>query len=338
MAMGDEKSGVTMADVADALGISKITVSRALSGHASVKPATREKVKEAAERLGYRMNVAARNLRLQRTQAIAVVIELTPQHNRSMMEPYPLSLLGGIMEELTGANFNLVLTTVDQFHRSPPAVDGAILLGQGVHEDAVGMMKQAGLPFCVWGASHGEGHPVTVGSDNLQGGRLAAEHLLARGCRRALFLGDIAHGEVEDRYSGFASVFEAGGGNIIAALPCNFTMDDGYRAARSFLGQQDERVDAVFAGSDAIAMGAIRAFSEAGHAIPGDILVVGFDDSPGAALSDPELTSVRQDWEGGGRMLARKVLKLIDGQIVESQMLPVSLIARESSAALELSD
>lgn len=335
MALGDEKSGVTMADVADALGISKITVSRALSGHATVKPATREKVKEAAERLGYRMNVAARNLRLQRTQAIAVVIELTPQHNRSMMEPYPLSLLGGIMEELTRANFNLVLTTVDLFHKSPPAVDGAILLGQGVHEDAVGLMKQAGLPFCVWGASHGDGHPVTVGSDNLQGGRLAAEHLLAQGCRRALFLGDIGHGEVEDRYSGFASVFEAGNGNIAAVLPCNFTMDDAYRAVRGFLDEQNGRIDAIFAASDSIAMGAIHAFSEAGHHIPDDMLIIGFDDSPGAALSDPELTSVRQDWEGGGRMLARKVLKLIDGQNVESQILPVDLIARESSLALK---
>ena len=89
-------SRITMEDIAREAGVSKITVSRALSGHPLVKEATRERIRKLAEVHGYRINVAARNLRQQRTRTIAVVIEMTPSHDRSMSEPYPLSLLGGI--------------------------------------------------------------------------------------------------------------------------------------------------------------------------------------------------------------------------------------------------
>src|SRR3546814_10661641 len=93
----------TMADIARELGIAKITVSRALSNHSAVKDSTRQLIREAAERMDYRLNVSARNLRQQRTRTIAVVIKMTPSHERTMREPYTLLLVGRIMQETTAA-------------------------------------------------------------------------------------------------------------------------------------------------------------------------------------------------------------------------------------------
>src|SRR3546814_3525379 len=99
----------------------------------------------------------------------------------------------------------MVLTTIDLFAEAPPAAEGVILLGQGVHDDAAAVIEATGLPYVVWGAAHGPPGRVVVGSDNREGGRLAADYLLRRGRRRLLFLGDAEHGEAEDRLTGFGA-------------------------------------------------------------------------------------------------------------------------------------
>lgn len=320
----------TMADIARELGIAKITVSRALSNQSTVKEATRTRIRETAERMGYRLNVSARNLRQQRTRTIAVVIEMTPSHERLMSEPYPLLLLGGILQELTAAGQNMVLTTIDLFSEAPPSADGVILLGQGVHDDAAAVIEATGLPYVVWGAEHGPPGRVVVGSDNRDGGRLAAEYLIGRGCRRLLFLGDAGHGEAEDRLAGFEARLADSGAAIVANIPCAFTVAAGREAVAPLLDGAELGFDGVFASSDAIAMGAIEALQARGHAVPGEVSVVGFDDSPGAALFSPRLTSIRQDWGVGGELLAQKVLDMVAGKAVASRAMPVMLIIRES--------
>jgi DNA-binding LacI/PurR family transcriptional regulator len=319
-----------MADIANELGLAKITVSRALSNPASVKESTRRLVRETAERMGYRLNVSARNLRQQRTRTIAVVIEMTPSHERLMSEPYPLLLLGGILQELTAAGQNMVLTTIDLFIAAPPSADGVILLGQGVHDDAAAMVEATGLPYVVWGAAHGPPERIVVGSDNREGGRLAAEHLLGRGRQRLLFLGDAEHGEAEDRLRGFEARVATSDAAIVGNIPCAFTLAAGRAAVGPLLDARGLDFDGIFAASDAIAMGAIEALQARGHNVPGDVSVVGFDDSPGAALFSPPLTSIRQDWAFGGELLAQKVLAKVAGQPVESRAMPVSLVTRES--------
>lgn len=319
----------TMADVARELGVAKITVSRALSDHATVKESTRKLIRETAERMGYRLNVSARNLRQQRTRTIAVVIEMAPSHDRLMSEPYPLSLLGGIMQELTAAGQNMVLTTIDLFAEHPPSTDGVILLGQGVHDDAAAAVEAMGLPYVVWGAAHGPPERIVVGSDNRAGGRLAAEYLAGRGRRQLVFLGDTQHGEVEDRLSGFVEGLAGGDVEIVAQLACAFTVAAA-RETVTHMIEQGTSFDGIFAANDAIAMGAIDALAAHGRSVPADVSVVGFDDSPGASIFSPKLTSVRQDWALGGVLLAQKVLDLVGGRAVESHMMPVQLVARES--------
>lgn len=330
--MGDGTSPArpTMADIARELGVAKITVSRALSNHSTVKESTRKLVRETAERMGYRLNVSARNLRQQRTRTIAVVIEMTPSHERLMSEPYPLLLLGGIMQELTAAGQNMVLTTIDLFSEAPPSADGVILLGQGVHDDAAAAIEATGLPYVVWGAEHGPPDRVVVGSDNREGGRLAADYLLGRGRRRLMFLGDAEHGEAEDRLNGFADALAGSGAEIVATIACAFTVAAGREAVGALLEGDAPAFDGIFASSDAIAMGAIEALQAAGRKVPDDVSVVGFDDSPGAALFSPRLTSIRQDWGVGGELLAQKVLDRVAGKSVESRAMPVELIIRDS--------
>jgi len=319
----------TMADIAKELGVAKITVSRALSNHSTVRESTRKLIRETAERMGYRLNISARNLRQQRTRTIAVVIEMAPSHDRLMSEPYPLSLLGGIMQELTAAGQNMVLTTIDLFAEHPPSTDGVILLGQGVHDDAAAAIEAMGLPYVVWGAAHGPPERIVVGSDNRAGGRLAADYLLGRGRTKLLFLGETQHGEVEDRLTGFEAGLRGRHADIVDKIACAFTVAAG-RDAVTRLFERGRAFDGIFAANDAIAMGAIEAVEARGLSVPGDVSIVGFDDSPGASIFSPKLTSVRQDWATGGELLAQKVLDLVAGTKVESRAMPVDLVVRES--------
>ena len=319
-----------MEDLAREAGVSKITVSRALSGHALVKEETRARIRELAEQHGYRINIAARNLRQQRSRTIGVVIEMTPSHDRSKSEPYPLSLLGGIMQELTGQGYNMVLTTMPMFVGSPPAVDGVILLGQGVREDAVDVVQRTGLPYVIWGSVDGNEEHVTVGSDNVQGGRIAADHLLFHGRRRMAFVGDATHLEINDRFRGFRERVEENGCALVGAAASPFTREGGYAALTGLLAGGEAPFDGVFAASDAIAMGVIDALRDHGHAVPEQVSVIGFDDAPGAALFTPAITSVRQDWDRGGRLLAQKILELTSGGKPLSESMSVELKPRNS--------
>jgi DNA-binding LacI/PurR family transcriptional regulator len=320
---------ITMGELAKLAGVSKMTISRALSGNPVVKESTRARVQQLADAHGFRLNIAARNLRQRKTRTIGVVIEMTPSHDRSMSEPYPLSLLGGIMQELTSHANNMVLTTLPLFMDSPPAVDGLILLGQGVHEDAVAVVQRAGLPYVIWGSVDGNDGHVTIGSDNVGGGRLAAEHLLAQGRSACAFIGDTKHLEIADRLRGFRERLGEAGALIMGEVSSPFTREGGYQATAALLAA-GHAPDGVFAASDAIAMGVIAALQDAGRTVPDQVAVIGFDDAPGAALFTPPVTSIRQDWDRGGTLLAQKILSLIKGAKTASETMPVELRSRKT--------
>jgi DNA-binding LacI/PurR family transcriptional regulator len=323
-------ANLTMADIAKAAGVSKITVSRALSNHPLVKDSTKARIRDLALEKGYRLNVAARNLRLQRTHMVAVVVEMTATPTRPMSEPYPLALLGGIIQELTSCGYNLVLSTAETFVSNALSVDAVILLGQGVQDDAVSQIAAAGLPMVVWGSVRNDMDHVIVGSDNIAGGVIAAARLLSVGRRRLAYLGDIGHAEIADRFDGFCQRLSDEGVKPIGQRSCAFTFAGGHDAMADIIAEHGTDIDGVFACSDPVAMGAIRALTESGRHVPDQVSVVGFDDSPGAAFFIPALTTVHQDWHKGGRLLAHKALDLIDGHHVVSERLPVSLVIRTS--------
>lgn len=327
---------VTMSDVAHAAGVSKITVSRALAGSDLVKPGVRERICGVAADMGYRVNLAARDLRLKQRMRIAAVVDLAASDDRPLYDPYPLALLGGIMQECAAAGFAVVLTTSDVSMRAEAQdTSGIIVLGQGANHSAVRDLARLNLPLAVWGADDGvesEIGAAVVGSDNRLGGVLAGRHLVGKGCRELVFLGDTNHAELADRAAGLGAALQSTDARIVATQCCDFTREGG-RSSVAELVASGLKFDGIFAGSDLVALGAIDALHNAGIAPGTDVWIVGYDDTPAAAANSPRLTSIRQDWTEGGKLLARTLFaRLSPDRFIQppSQMLPVSLVERET--------
>jgi DNA-binding LacI/PurR family transcriptional regulator len=328
--MRKSEAGLTMEDLATLAGVSTITVSRALRDSPLVTAQTREKIRRIADEQGYRLNISARNLRMRRSYSVAVVVEMTPVKGRPMSDPYPLELLGGITQELTTAGYSVVLTSKQLLDTAPvQGADGLILLGQGSHGEAVKVLQKAGLPLVVWGAPEAGSTYVVVGSDNRTGGASVAARFIEQGRKRLIFLGDVDHAEVQERCAGFIEAL-GGQGAVRIVRPKAFTFESGFDSLSEVLKEADHGVDGVFAASDLLAMGAIRALTESNLRVPEDVSVIGYDDTPGAASFVPPLTSVHQYLRDGGVLLARKMLGMINGESVTSEMLPTTLICRQT--------
>jgi DNA-binding LacI/PurR family transcriptional regulator len=328
-AVRKSEAGMTMEDLAALAGVSTITVSRALRDSPLVTEKTRAKVRRIAEEQGYRLNISARNLRMGRSNSVAVVVEMTPVKGRPMSDPYPLALLGGITQELTTAGYTVVLTSRQLLDSAPVrGADGMILLGQGSHGEAVKVLQKAGLPLVVWGAPEASDSYVVVGSDNRAGGASAAERFIEQRRRKLVFLGDVDHAEVQQRCAGFIDAMR-GNGTVHISRPKAFTFEAGFESMSAVLKKKGA-VDGVFAASDLLAMGAIRALAEHGLRVPDQVSVIGYDDTPGAASFVPPLTSVHQDLRDGGVLLGRKMLALLNDEAVESEMLPTRLMVRQT--------
>ena len=322
----------TMAVIAELAGVSKITVSRALNGSALVRPEVRERIVKVARDAGYRLNVAARNLRTRRSRTVAVVVERLIDGDRPIADPILLLLLGGLLEVLTPADHAMLVTTRDHFLDAlGTAADGIIMIGQGNEGSRVGEVAAFGLPMVTWGAAS-DGNPTIVGSDNRQGGRMAADHLVALGRRRILFLGDPTHPEVSSRLDGVRDLLAASEAMLVAVARCDFSRRGGAAAVEQELAS-GTIFDAVIAVSDYIAAGACDTLIARGVAIPAEVAVIGFDDIAVAANHRPPISSIRQDWHGAGRALAQALLLQL-GERTESAptRLPVELIVRESTA------
>lgn len=321
---------MTMADLARIAGISKITVSRALSENGIVSTVTRDKVRALAAQHGYKLNVSARNLRLRQSHTVAVIVEMTPSVNRPMSDPYPLELLGGISQELATENYSVLLTT-RQGALAPAvqAADAVILLGQGAKQQAVHLFDRLRLPMVVWGApSPGDEH-IVVGSDNRQGGASVAERFVSLGRRHPAFIGDTDHAEMAERHAGFVERLKTHGIVPIIINHKAFTAESGIEAVQALL-RKKTRFDAIFACNDLLAMGAIRSLIELGQRVPEDVSVIGYDDTPLGAAFIPPLSSVHQNWRDGGALLARKALALFRGEQVYSETLPSRLVVRST--------
>jgi DNA-binding LacI/PurR family transcriptional regulator len=214
--------------------------------------------------------------------------------------------------------------------------DGLILLGYGDYETyrpRLERLVEQGSHFVRWGSPEAQpnvsksGH--TIGSDNRLGGRLAGEALLAKGRRRLAFLGDASdhYPEFHDRYLGLKEV----AGDALVAQEDALTLErHGYDAAARLFARVPD-VDAVFAGSDLIAIGALQFLKESGRRVPEDVSVIGYDDISAAQHAIPPLTTIRQDSRAAGRHLVAQLLGMIEGQEPGENRLPVSLIERASA-------
>jgi DNA-binding LacI/PurR family transcriptional regulator len=333
----------TSFDIAHLAGVSQPTVSRALRGSPTVSPETRRRIENIARQLNYRVDKNASNLRSQHSNTLALLLFEDPTPDDSLINPFFLAMLGSITRACAQRGYDLLVSFqqlsgnwhVD--YEDCRKADGIILLGYGdflQHRARLEQLVRQGTHFVRWGATLEGQTGLAIGCDNFQGGMQATQHLIAQGRRRIAFLGDASnhYPEFLERHRGYRTALREAGIDALAELQIDaITLEESGYSAASELLRRAGAFDAIFAASDLIAIGAMRALHEHGLEVPHDVSVVGFDDIPAASLASPPLTTVLQDTRMAGELLVSTLLSSIREDDVATTVLPTKLIVRKSS-------
>ena len=332
-------------DIAHLAGVSQSTVSRALRGHPTVNAETRERILAIARQLNYKVDKNASSLRSKHSGTLALLIFEDPTVDDSSINPFFLSMLGSVTHACARHGYDL-LVSFQELSRNWHAdyedchkADGIILLGYGDYLDYRSRLEalvEQGTHFVRWGAVLTDQLGLSIGCDNLRGGQQAAEHLLALGRRRIAFVGNasLRSPEFLERYQGYAAALRATGLAPDETLQVDAISTEaaGFEATSALL-ERGAAFDALFAASDLIAIGAMRALASRGLQVPADVAVIGFDDIPMASFANPPLTTVQQDTRRAGELLVETLLNLIHDDPAQSIKLPAPLIVRQSCGA-----
>jgi DNA-binding LacI/PurR family transcriptional regulator len=326
----------TLDSVAARAGVGRGTASRVLNGSPQVSPQARAAVEAAIAELGYVPNRAARSLVTQRTDSVALVV--SESQERVFGEPFFAGVLRGISAGLMETSLQLWLAMAAsaeqrarvEAHLTGQHVDGVLLLSLHDDDPLPAKLRDRGMPFVLGGRPavlRDEDYFVDV--DNEAGAEKAVRYLLERGARRVATVAGPQDMEVgRARLAGFRAVVP--GDEMIAYG--DFTEAGGHSAMRALLERTGE-IDAVFAASDLMASGALRAMREAGLRVPDDIALAGFEDAPVATQTDPALTTVHQPVEEMGRRMAQLLAAVIRREEVpDSHVLLDTHLVRRGSA------
>jgi LacI family transcriptional regulator, galactose operon repressor len=328
---------VTMRQVANEAGVSVSTVSKVLNGRYGVSDATATHVTEVIERLGYEASLVARSLRNQRTNVIGVLVP--------SFEPFSVDVLKGAADAIEGTGFELVAySAVGRFDEHigwerrylsrvmGTLVDGAVLVTPTVTD-----VEYHG-PVVAVDPHTGPSSLPAISADNLQGGRLAVDHLIGLGHTRiGMVTGrpDLISAQLRER--GYREAMATAGLPVEESLLQRgaFEHVQGREAALTLLTRPD-RPTAVFAANDLSALAMLDVARELGIAVPEQLSVMGFDDITEAALAEPPLTTVRQPIREMGRDAVQMLIRLIAGEaLMDTHVtLDTALIVRRSTAGV----
>ena len=320
-------------------GVSIATVSRALTNPGRVNAATRERVLEVVRRSGYTPNLAGRNLRAARSMMVLVVVP-------TFITPFFSELLLGVDRALSAGGYGLL---AGNLHDRPEkeaqlvdlvfagAADGVVLLDGHVLRTEDRSLADSSVPMVAVSVPPAADVPQVLVGER-EGAAAVAEHLLALGHRRFGYVTGPADSYIEhERWAGFSDTLAGAGipAAAIARYPGDFHVGSGVQAAQGFLASP-ERPSAVFAVSDMMAIGFMRALRAVGLVVPRDVSVAGFDGIEFADYCEPPLTTVRQPREAMGRAAAELLLRLIAGEAIPAAerilRLEASLRPAESTA------
>jgi LacI family transcriptional regulator, galactose operon repressor len=342
--MSEER--VTIRQLARLSGVSIGTVSRALNGYADVSPETRERVTRLARELDYTPAAAARSLKTQRSNVIGVILD-TGEGHPDLQHPFFHEVLVGLKNAIGASGYDLLLFASEMpgngygthsylkrcRHHN---VEGVVLMGTDPEDPEVRRLSRSDLPT-VGVDVELEGPATTfVISDNVDGASRAVRHLHSQGHRRiATITGTLETRPGADRLRGYRQGLQACGLAYRDEYVGygDFYVESGRRAMAELLSL-DEPPTAVFAASDMMAIGAIRAAGDAGLNVPADLSVIGYDDIQLADHMNPPLTTVRQDKAGLGVAAGSALVRLIDGEqdaVTQYTVLPVELVRRGST-------
>lgn len=339
------KGKATSHDIAYLAGVSQPTVSRALRGSPTVNEETRKRILQIAQELNYKVDKNASSLRSQQCGTLALLFFEDPTLDDSLINPFFLSMLGSLTRACALQGYDLLISfqqLSSNWHtdyQDSKKADGIILLGYGDYLEYLARLEQLvarGTHFVRWGAVLPGQPGISIGCDNLRGGKDVTDHLLACGRRSIAFVGHASdhYPEFFERYRGYTQALHDAGIEPVADLQIDaFTTEQsGYDAACALLDRKVE-FDGLFCASDLIAIGAMRALQERGLRVPADVAVAGFDDIPTARFANPSLTTVHQDTKVAATLLVESLLAVIHGEPAESRSIVPSLVVRESTAA-----
>ncbi|MFF7493378.1 LacI family DNA-binding transcriptional regulator [Streptomyces rubiginosohelvolus] len=351
----------TLEDVARAAGVSRATVSRVVNGVRNVDPVIQEAVRRAVSVTGYTPNRAARSLVTRRADAIALVVsgagvepeaageseDTTASGDGSSFtaqvfaDPFFGRVVTGVVNYLRPRGMHPVLMFAESSRAREDVVaylrqgraDGALVVSTHAEDPLPALIAEAGLAAVLFARP---ARPVPVSYVDLahqDGARLAAEHLLGRGCRRIATISgplDVPAGQA--RLTGFRDTMARHGHPYIPIVEGQFTQESGEAAMERLLAEHPD-LDGVFAANDLMALGACHVLREHGRSVPGDVAVVGFDDSSAALACRPPLTTVRQPVEGMAAEMTRLLLDRLsrpDGPVT-SVIFEPELVVRGSA-------
>ena len=329
-------------DIARVAGVSTATVSRALSDSSLVTEATRDKVREAARKLNYRLNVRARNLRIQKSMAVLLVV-------RNMSNPFYLDIFKGVEAIARAAGYVVLMgNTEDDADREieyfdmlrDGHADGMILMTGNLPEDHQVLDPTAGLvPIVVALEAVDHSGLAHVQIDNHAASKTAVEHLLSLGHTR---IGHIA-GPVPEvlgqlRLDGFRDAMNTAGHSVPDAFEAvgDYSIQSGRRCCREIF-QSSEKPTALFVANDEMAFGAIGELRDMGLRVPEDVSVIGFDDLFVSDSFSPPLTTIRQPSVDIGQKSMMVLLDILGSRVrsPEISQMPTELVVRGSTAEFQ---
>ena len=329
----------TLEDIAYKAGVSKMTVSRVLSGKGHVASQTAEKINRIAAEVGYQPNLIARSLSSKRAMTVGVVI---PKTEHIFLDNYIAQILSGVTDVLQKKDYRIMLFPGDHKNNEQEyvniarskLVDGIILIKAKTNDPKIDALSGIDFPFIMVNYKKYGKKLNFVDSENIKGARMATRFLYEKGHRKIAFMaGTMSETNAVDRMKGFRDEMEACQLEVRDEwiLYGDFNRDTAFREASKLL-ELKERPTAIFCSDDYMAIAVMERLKGAGMRIPGDIAVIGFDDIEIASYVHPALTTIRQPMSDVGAASGSILLQLIDGKLVPPvhRLLKVELIERES--------
>lgn len=328
-----------MQRLAELAGVSKSTVSRALSDSPLISSKTKEKIQQLAQEHRFVLNEAGRNLRLKRSSIICVVLMHDPELSGHLSDPFFMGMVGSIADNLAKFGHDLML-----YHKPLQSAaeyraarvyrqcDGTIFVGQGMIHGELNKLAKDSKPIVVWGADLPSRDYAIVGADNLGGGRAATEHLINRGCERLAFFGDTQKPELALRHRGYVQALEAHGCKVDAKLEIAVPMDptSAETIIEAFIKSRPD-IDGIVCCSDMLAASAVSCLQRYGLRVPADVAVTGYDNLEIGARINPTLTTVSQGVQDAGEKLVRILMAKLAGNEQNDIVNETLLVVRESS-------
>ncbi|MFC0473226.1 catabolite control protein A [Halalkalibacter kiskunsagensis] len=328
----------TIYDVAREAGVSMATVSRVVNGNPNVKPATRKKVLEAIERLGYRPNAVARGLASKKTTTVGVIIP-------DISSIFFAELARGIEDIATMYKYNIILCNSDQNQDKEihllntlleKQVDGIVFMGGHITEEHVEQFKRSPVPVVLAATLDANSEIPSVNIDYRQAVHDAITTLIEKGHNRIGMLSGTLDDPVNgyQKFLGYREAIEGAGLTFDEQLVVigDYTYDSGIEAMSSFL-ELEEKPTAIFASTDEMALGIIHGAQDQGYSIPNDFEVLGFDNTRLATMVRPTLSTVVQPMYDIGAVSMRLLTKLMNKEEVSDHIvvLPHRIEFRQST-------